>query len=72
MIQALGNAAEELKAMRDDGVILDPEGGTTDDYARLVTNDRVIAEKYGMEDESEFWGLDEEEPSGDSGEDQSP
>jgi hypothetical protein len=66
MIQALGNAAEELKAMRDDGVILDTEGGTADDYAHLVTTDRVIAEKYGMEDESEFWGLDEEEQSDDS------
>lgn len=42
--------------MLADGVTLDPEGGTSDDYAYLVTSDPVIAKKYDMHDESEFWG----------------
>ena len=33
MINALGSAADELKAMRTDGVVLDSEGGAADDYA---------------------------------------
>jgi hypothetical protein len=63
MIELLGGAVERLKAMRDDGVYLDPEGGTADDYAHLVTTDPDIAKKYGMIDEREFWSedLDEEE-----------
>lgn len=64
MIQALDSAAEELKAMRDAGVCLDPKGGAPDDYAHLVTNDRTVAEKFGMEDESEFWDDDDIEPGG--------
>lgn len=58
LINALGPAADELKAMRSDGVVLDSEGGTTDDYAHLVTTDPIVAKKYGMEDESEYWGLE--------------
>jgi hypothetical protein len=70
MIRALGNAADELKCMRDDGVTLDPQGGTSDDYAYLVTSDPTVAKKYGMEDETEYWGLDEEgESSNVEGED---
>jgi hypothetical protein len=34
---------------------LDPEGGTGDDYAHLVTTDPIVAKKYDMHDESEFW-----------------
>ena len=41
----LGGATETLKAMRDDGVFLDPQGGTGDDYACLVTSDPAIAKK---------------------------
>jgi len=55
MIQSLDDAATELRAMRDDGVVLDPTRGTSDDYAYLTTSSRAIAEKYGMEDEAEFW-----------------
>jgi hypothetical protein len=62
MIKALGAAASlELQTMRDDGVTLDPEGGTSDDYAYLITTDPAIAKKYGMEEESEYWGLDEQD-----------
>lgn len=50
------HSVEELKSMLRDGVVLDPGGGTADDYALLVTTDRIVAERYGMEDESELWG----------------
>ena len=60
MIESLRGAADELERMRADGVSLDPNGGTTDDYAQLVTSDPEIAKKYGFEDESEFWGDDED------------
>lgn len=60
MIATLRDAAAELRAMRDDGVELDPEGGTADDYAYLVTTDPAIAKKYGMEEEDEGWESGEE------------
>ena len=41
--------------MKRDGVVLEPEGATGDNYARLITTYLKIARKYGMEDESEFW-----------------
>jgi hypothetical protein len=37
------------------GVVLDPDGAVADDYARLVTWDPQIAQKYGMQDASELW-----------------
>ena len=55
MISSIEHAAATLKAMLADGVTLDSEGGTADDYAYLVTTDPDIAKKYGMHDESEFW-----------------
>lgn len=61
MIEGLRTAALELEAMRADGVVLDPKRGTGDDYALLVTSDPKIAEKYGMEDESELWADDGDE-----------
>jgi hypothetical protein len=59
MISILRDAATTLTGMRDDGVTLDPEGGTSDDYLHLVTTDPDVARKYDMHDESEFWGNDE-------------
>lgn len=59
MIKGLREAAETLEAMKRDGVTLDPEGGTADDYAYLVTSDPNVASKYGMEDEKDLWGDDE-------------
>jgi hypothetical protein len=56
MIESLRGAQQTLEAMRSDGVYLDPEGGTSDDYAYLVTHDPEIAKKYDMHEESEFWG----------------
>lgn len=52
----LAGAAEELRRMQADGVVLEPAGGTGNDYARLVTSDPEIARKYDMHDESEFFG----------------
>lgn len=56
MIQMLQSAADTLRSMLADGVTLDPEGGTSDDYAYLVTTDPVVAKKYDMHNEKEFWG----------------
>jgi hypothetical protein len=55
MIRELPQAAQELEAMQKDGVILDPTARTADGYARLMTTDATIAEKYGMIEESELW-----------------
>ncbi|MBK9259001.1 MAG: nucleotidyltransferase family protein [Polyangiaceae bacterium] len=54
MIASLKEAAERLEAMLTDGVVLDPKGGTEDDYAYLVTTDPDVARKYDMHDESEM------------------
>ena len=67
MIEQLAGAVEQLKAMRDAGVVLDPEGGTADDYAHLVTTDPDVAKKYGMLEEREFWGEDLDEEDKDAG-----
>lgn len=60
MIEGLQSAADTLRSMLADGVTLAPKGGTSDDYAYLVTTDPVIARKYDMHDEEEFWEGDEE------------
>jgi hypothetical protein len=71
MIGMLRSAADHLDQMREDGVVLDDDGGIGDDYAHLVTMDPKVAEKYGLVDESEYWNVDEEdedeEPDGNSG-----
>jgi hypothetical protein len=56
MIGILSGAADELRRMKADGVTLDPDGRTGDDYAHLITSDPAVAEKYSMHDESEFFG----------------
>jgi hypothetical protein len=63
MISALRHAANELETMRQDGIVLENDGGVGDDHARLVTTDPEVARKYDMIDESEFW--DEDEPEDD-------
>ena len=69
MIEGLQSASDLLRAMLADGVALDPQGGTSDDYAHLVTTDPVIAKKYDMHDEKEFWGDEEEEEKHETDED---
>jgi len=61
MISTLQTASTTLQAMLADGVTLDPDGGTADDYALLVTSDPAVAKKYDMHDESEFLDEDDEE-----------
>ena len=56
MIAGLRSAVETLEAMRTDGVMLEENGGTADDYAYLITLDPAVARKYDMHEESEFWG----------------
>jgi hypothetical protein len=56
MIGTLDAAAEQLRKMLADGVVLDPDAGTTSDYVRLVTSDPEVARKYDMHEESEFLG----------------
>ncbi|MEX1231087.1 MAG: nucleotidyl transferase AbiEii/AbiGii toxin family protein [Planctomycetaceae bacterium] len=58
MVSALRESANTLQQMLNDGVTLDPDGGTSDDYAHLVTTDPDVARKYGMHDESEFMDRD--------------
>lgn len=54
MILKLREAADQLEAMKNDGVQLDADGGTSDDYANLITGEQETAQKYDMHDESEF------------------
>ena len=63
MIRMLRSAADQLEQMRKDGVVLDDDGGIGDDYAHLMTMDPRAAEKYGMVEESEYWGGDDEDES---------
>lgn len=73
MIESLSKAVETLKAMKADGVLFDPKGGTVVDYVYLYTNDPIVARKYDMHDEAEFLGDDEGDdesesmPSNDTG-----
>jgi hypothetical protein len=67
MAETLRRAAETLAAMRADGVTLDPEGRTGDDYAYLVTTDPDVARKHDMHEESEFMGEPEDEGDGEDG-----
>lgn len=53
MIDSLEFAVEQLREMRDAGVVLD--GSAEDDYAVLITDDPKIADRYG------FWEIEEEE-----------
>jgi hypothetical protein len=55
MIAKLREAADQLEAMKGEGVVLDPEGGTSEDHALLVTTDESVAEKFGMQPEEEFF-----------------
>lgn len=61
MVSLLRSAADHLELMRNDGVFLEADHGIDNDYALLVTTDAKIAEKYGLVDESEYWGLDEDD-----------
>jgi hypothetical protein len=59
MINMLQAAAAALGEMRDAGVTLDPEGDAQNDYARLITSDPAVADKFGFEDESQHLDADD-------------
>ncbi len=61
MIVMVRAAADDLEQMQKECVVLEDYGGVDDDCALLVTYDPKVAEKYGLVDESEFWGQDFEE-----------
>jgi len=63
MFGMLASTLSTLESMKNDGVKLDPDGGTADDYAMLYTYDADIARKYDMHPENEYWGQDEEDDS---------
>lgn len=67
MARMLRSAADRLDQMRADGVVLEDDAGAGDDYARLVTTDPKVAEKYGLIDESEYWGSEEDDEDGGTG-----
>ncbi len=53
MAELLPDAAQLLRAMQADGVMM--ERGVADDHATLVTTDPLVAAKYDMVEESEYW-----------------
>ena len=64
MIEMLREAADDLQKMKKRGVKLDPDGGTMDDCAMLVTTDPVVAQEFkdwGFCDETEDTDEDDED-----------
>lgn len=53
MVAHLRDAADYLEEMHSDGVQLDPDGDTANDYAFLYTYDPVVAKKYEMDEPDE-------------------
>jgi hypothetical protein len=51
--------AAELERMRSDGVAFEDDGGK----GRWVTTDPLVAQKYSMVEESEYWNVDDGVPS---------
>ena len=49
MIDIYRAVADELVAMKADGVLLDPESDIANDGATLLTDDAAVAEKYEFE-----------------------
>jgi hypothetical protein len=52
MADTLDAAADELRAMQAQGVVLAEESDVGSDYATLVTHDPTVAEKLGFEPEA--------------------
>lgn len=64
MITSLREAANKLEEMQKDGVSLENNRGTGDDYAHLVTMDPEIAKKHDMVEESDLWDDGQEREDG--------
>ena len=56
-------ADAELEQMLAEGITVDPQRKVPQGNSYLVTTDRQIADKYGMEDEAEFYNDEAEPPS---------
>jgi hypothetical protein len=57
-IMTFESVLSELKEWKAAGIILDPESGTSDDYATFITVDKQVADQYGFEMkdwQEEFW-----------------
>lgn len=54
LVRALPEEADRLTAMKDDGIVVEPEPRRRDGFICLVTYDPAVATKWGLEDESEF------------------
>lgn len=65
MIKVSNGPIQELESMHADGLVLDPNIGVSGDYVHFVTADQVIAEKYGMEEESQLWNRRTKKQAGD-------
>ena len=59
MVELLRSATDLLERMAESGVTLDPDGGTGDDYARLITTDVWVAKQFGLE-ECDLYDYDED------------
>ena len=59
LIEALGDAADELRRMKADGVTFEPRRDGQARRAYLVTADAAVAERYDMHEESEFFELED-------------
>ena len=60
LIAALPDAAPMLKAMKADGVTLDPSRSSPDGPAYLVTTDPDVARRYDMHDEMDVMDASDE------------
>lgn len=58
LIATFREAAQQLAQMQQDGIVLDEPTGDGNDSVLLVTTDAKIAEKYGLIDESDHWGIE--------------
>jgi hypothetical protein len=49
---------DDLQAMRDAGVMIDSRSKPESGYVYLVTHDPVVADRFDLHDEAEFWDPD--------------
>lgn len=61
LIATLRAAAQQLAQMQHDGIVLDETTGDGNgSVLLLVTTDAKVAEKYGLIDESDYWGIEQD------------
>lgn len=63
LIEASDSNTDVLIAMHADGVALEAEPDPARDHFRLVTFDRAAAGRHGLQEETEFWGIDDKQTS---------